>query len=499
MTVHHIVPPYLLEHLERTADDPNLRARYRQSLQHDAVLRTRPAATSSTQTEPTGDGARRVVHDAENGTSLPGVVVRSEGDPEVADPTVNQAYDGTGATWTMFNECFGRDSVDDAGLPLTSTVHYDHDYANAFWDGAQMVFGDGDGEIFGDFTISIDVTGHELTHGVTQYTAGLAYEGQSGALNESISDVFGSLAKQHHLGQSAADADWLIGAGIFRPGVGGVALRSLKAPGTAYDDPRLGRDPQPAHMSAYVETSDDSGGVHINSGIPNHAFYLLATNLGGNAYETAGQIWYTTLTSGALPATATFAQFAQATLTAAQSIHGPTSPEATAVTTAWQSVGISTSLDQPAEPAAPGTTESSEPSGAGEARPADEPGGQSAESVELMRAAKTALSTNTPPAPPTSITPTSTSPAEPTPADPDHPAPDTPANPLPSADTTPGEAAPADPDSTESASSGPASAEPADAEDPAETAPADGESPSSSDHSDEGPGEESPAVDDDRG
>ena len=139
--------------------------------------------------------------------------------------------------------------------PKPYALVFDWSYANAFWDGAQMVFGDGDGEIFGNFTGSIDVTGHELTHGVTQYTANLSYEGQSGALNESISDVFGSLAKQHHRGQSAADADWLIGADIFRPGVSGVALRSLKAPGTAYDDPRLGRDPQPAHMSGYAAAS----------------------------------------------------------------------------------------------------------------------------------------------------------------------------------------------------------------------------------------------------
>ncbi|GAA1565432.1 M4 family metallopeptidase [Kribbella sancticallisti] len=408
MTVHHIVPPYLLEHLERTADDPNLRARYRQSLQHDAVLRARPAAAPSTQREPAGEGARRVVHDAENGTSLPGVVVRSEGDDEVDDQAVNQAYDGTGATWTMFKECFGRDSIDDAGLPLSSTVHFDRGYANAFWDGAQMVFGDGDGEIFGNFTGSVDVTGHELSHGVTQYTADLVYEGQSGALNESISDVFGSLAKQHHLGQSAAEADWLIGAGIFRPGVQGVALRSMKAPGTAYDDPRLGRDPQPAHMSSYVETEDDHGGVHINSGIPNHAFYLVATALGGNAYGAAGKIWYATLTSGSLSTTATFPDFAQVTHAAAVTLFGPTSSEAEAVATAWQSVGVS--LEEV------------------EGAPA-EPGGESAESVELMRAAKTALSTPTPPAPPASAPPAPEPPAEPGPADEDAPTPDTPANP----------------------------------------------------------------------
>jgi len=194
MTVHHIIPPYLLEHLERTAPDPTLRARYRQSLQHDATFRTRPG-TVAAASESAG-GLQRSVYDAQHETSLPGTLVRAEGAEAVEDAAVNEAYDGTGATWTMYKECFDRDSIDGAGLPLISTVHYDRDYANAFWDGSQMVFGDGDGEIFGGFTGSVDVTGHELTHGVTQYTANLAYEGQSGALNESISDVFGSMVKQ---------------------------------------------------------------------------------------------------------------------------------------------------------------------------------------------------------------------------------------------------------------------------------------------------------------
>ncbi|MDX6252594.1 MAG: hypothetical protein QOF10_5954 [Kribbellaceae bacterium] len=377
MTVHHIVPPYLLEHLERTVDDPNLRARYRQSLQHDAVFRARPAAAPPTAA---GGGLTRGVHDAEHETALPGRLVRSEGGNPSSDDAINEAYDGTGATWTMFSECFGRDSVDGAGLPLISTVHYDRDYANAFWDGAQMVFGDGDGVIFRGFTGSIDVTGHELTHGVTQYTANLVYEGQSGALNESISDVFGSLAKQHHLGQSSADADWLIGAGIFQPGVQGVALRSLAAPGTAYDDPRLGRDPQPSHMSSYVQTTDDNGGVHLNSGIPNHAFYLVATALGGNAYEAPGQIWYATITSGSLPESAGFADFARATQSAAETLYGPTSPELTAVTTAWQQVGVLPSVTQPPQPP-----------------PQPPQPATAAESGDLMRAAKTALDPSKPP------------------------------------------------------------------------------------------------------
>ena len=170
-----------------------------------------------------------------------------------------------------------------------ASVHYDQDYDNAFWNGDQMVFGDGDGVIFTGFTKALDVIGHELTHGVTQFTANLDYNAQSGALNESFSDVFGSLVKQYRNGEDTASADWLIGKGILAPGIHGVALRSMKAPGTAYDDPKLGgKDPQPADMSGYVDTADDNGGVHLNSGIPNHAFFLLADQLGGNAWDDAG-------------------------------------------------------------------------------------------------------------------------------------------------------------------------------------------------------------------
>jgi Zn-dependent metalloprotease len=163
-----------------------------------------------------------------------------------------------------------------------------------------MVYGDGDGQMFknGAFTQSLDVIAHELTHGVTQFTAGLRYRMQSGALNEHFSDVFGSLVKQRFLGQTADQADWLIGEGILGPQLPGTALRSLKAPGTAFQF-----DNQPAHMDRYAELPDDgdprhdSGGVHINSGIPNHAFYLVAMAMGGNAWEKAGTIWYTTLTT----------------------------------------------------------------------------------------------------------------------------------------------------------------------------------------------------------
>jgi Zn-dependent metalloprotease len=165
------------------------------------------------------------------------------------------------------------------------TVHYEQNYDNAFWNGEQLVFGDGDGTIFGSFTKPIDVLGHEFTDAVTQFMAGLEYQGQPGALNESVSDCFGACLKQRVLGQTADRADWLVGQGIFLPGVHARALRDMAHPGTAYDDPTLGKDPQVGDMSDYVDTTDDNGGVHINSGIPNRAFYLAATTIGGDTWE----------------------------------------------------------------------------------------------------------------------------------------------------------------------------------------------------------------------
>ena len=196
-------------------------------------------------------------------------------------------------------------------------MHYEERYVNAFWDGAQLVFGDGDGEVFDRFTKPVDVVGHELAHALTEHTAGLVYEGQSGALNESVSDVFAACLEQRLRGQTAAEADWLIGSDLFLPGVEARGLRDMAAPGTAYDDPVLGRDPQPAHMDDYIDTTEDNGGVHLNSGIPNRAFHLAATAIGGSSAEGAGRIWYAALTGGRVGARTDFAGFAAATVAAA--------------------------------------------------------------------------------------------------------------------------------------------------------------------------------------
>jgi hypothetical protein len=228
---------------------------------------------------------------------------------------------------------------------VSLTVHYERSYDNAFWDGTQLVFGDGDGTLFGRFTRPVDVLGHELTHAVTERTAGLAYRDQSGALNESVSDVFASCVKQRVLGQDAASADWLIGEGLFLAGVQARALRDMAHPGTAYDDPRLGKDPQVGSMADYVHTTSDNGGVHLNSGIPNRAFQLAAVAIGGTSWEGAGRVWYAALTGGSVVATTDFAGFAAATVAAAGA-------HADAVHAAWEQVGV-TAADGSTQPPAP--------------------------------------------------------------------------------------------------------------------------------------------------
>lgn len=284
---------------------------------------------------------QRTIYDAKNGGNLPGSMVRAEGAKVKGGTPVTEAYDYSGDTYKYFKEVHERNSINARGMKLDSTVHYGEDYNNAFWNGEQMVYGDGDGEIFQRFTKCIDVIGHELTHGVTQYEAALEYEGQAGALNESFSDVFGSLVKQYVLKQTVDKADWLIGAGLFSKKVKGVALRSMKEPGTAYDDPTIGKDPQPGHMKNYVNTTSDNGGVHINSGIPNRAFYFAATELGGYAWEKAGKIWYLTLRDR-LRENSNFRDAANFTLDIATSLYGKASKEQKAVATAWDKVGIKT-------------------------------------------------------------------------------------------------------------------------------------------------------------
>ena len=332
------LPPHILRSIAENTDDPGLRERCHVALETSAQFRGARSATGQAEGL-IASSLRRTIYDAQRKTALPGKLLRGEGAKPVADVAAGEAYDGAGITYDFYSNVYGRNSVDGRGLPLDSTIHYGLHYTNALWNGRQMIYGDGDGKLFNRFTESLDIIGHELTHGVTQHTAALVYQDQSGALNEHFSDVFGILVKQYALKQTAAKSDWLIGAGIFTNAVHGAAVRSMKAPGTAYDDKLLGKDPQPAHMRHYQTMSADNGGVHVNSGIPNHAFYLAATLLGGKAWTVAGRIWYDALTT-LLKSRATFRDCARATVTAASARFGAHSEPERAVVEAWKQVGI---------------------------------------------------------------------------------------------------------------------------------------------------------------
>jgi Zn-dependent metalloprotease len=332
-----ITPPHLLRKLLESKDR-DVRESALHTLLASASIRGERNVRSLVA-EITPSNGRRTVYDCKESTDISSAkVARTEDGPQSADGAVNRAFDGLGTTRDFYKTVLARNSIDDEGMRLDAFVHFDKRLNNAFWDGRRMLFGDGDGEIFTDLTKSIDVIGHELAHGVTQYTAGLEYRGQPGALNESMSDVFGSLIKQWSLGQDAKAADWLIGADVFTPDIDADALRSMKNPGNAYNNDLLGEDPQRDHMDRYDPTSADNYGVHINSGIPNKAFYETAKAIGGNAWEAPGHIWYKSLRASVRDTN--FQQFANTTFLSAGELCGINSFQQRAVRSAWREVGI---------------------------------------------------------------------------------------------------------------------------------------------------------------
>ncbi len=287
------VPPQVLENLARAGIEEALF-----SIQQSKISREKRDIRVNDMAEFASlaavGKADRKVYDCQNQWKQRVKLVMSEGGPVKGDEAVNNAYDYAGKVRDYFKNELNRSSIDNADMDMILNVHYGVNYQNAFWDGDEMTFGDGDGEIFTSFTKSLDVVAHELAHGVTQWEANLVYKGQSGALNEHFSDVFGSVITQHVKGQTADTADWLIGDEIMGPKLYGEALRSMKEPGTAYDNDLLGKDSQPAHMNDYYTGPADYYGVHINSGIPNKAFYLVAIE-DDIGTDKAALIWYTAL------------------------------------------------------------------------------------------------------------------------------------------------------------------------------------------------------------
>ncbi|KAF4447945.1 peptidase M4 thermolysin [Fusarium austroafricanum] len=344
------VPPGILEHVAQSELlDDETRENARVTLRSDAKIREQRAAlVGPAATDQPHDPAavalvlRRAIYDGRNRSALPGTLTRAEGALRTRDRQVNNVFDGVGITVKFFHTVFGRNAIDGNGGTPRVTVHHNPDpetlgYNNAFWNSDQLVFGDGDGITFDYFADSLDVVAHELTHAITEHSAGIPYSKQAGGLNESISDIFAALVEQWHFNQTAADADWLTGQNLFPIAFKGAALRNIANPGTAFNDPILGQDAQIDHFSKYNDSLD----VHITSGIPNRAFYLIAINFGGHAWLKAGKIWYETLKDPEVRRFGqdiTFKNWADVTVNQADKLFGV--PASIVVRNAWVSVGV---------------------------------------------------------------------------------------------------------------------------------------------------------------
>ncbi|HEX8844598.1 MAG TPA: M4 family metallopeptidase [Pyrinomonadaceae bacterium] len=270
------------------------------------------------------------------------------------------AHYGAAKVYDYFLNVHGRNGIDGAGGPRTvlsingstplisSNVHFGKSFNNAFWTDSknQMYYGDGDGVQFTSL-VTLDICGHEMTHGITSRTAGLTYSGESGALNESLSDVFGAMVELYAEGQETTNT-WRIGEDAYTPATAGDALRYMDTPHSAGNYGYTAND-DPDHYSERYTGTGDNGGVHINSGIPNHVFYLVVK--GGNHAHIAGpfvtgigadkaaKIWYKALTTYMTSST-NFAGARTATLNAATSLYGAGSVEYNAVADAWTACGV---------------------------------------------------------------------------------------------------------------------------------------------------------------
>ena len=348
--IEGVIPPDLLSELaKRNPNDPSFKNTIveMEKLNKEGLAKPRLGRD---------EGGKREVYDA-MGQKLErgefGEKLRFEGEPRSGDREADAVYDYTGAVRSFYKEVFNRNSIDDNGMKMISRVNYGENFQNAYWDGVSMTYGrPGADSPFKSLAL-LDVTAHEIAHGVTQHESGLVYRGQAGALNESMSDVFGEMVEQWVNKTSSRNADWIIGQGIWKDSVNGKGLRDMLHPGTAYDDSRIGKDKQPGHMDAYVQTTKDNGGVHINSGIPNRAFAEFARSVGGYSWEQPGQIWFKARQeAGRNPS---FAQFAQATINAAKELgYNSLVPKLQA---SWGAVGV--------EPSATATDELTPSSGGG--------------------------------------------------------------------------------------------------------------------------------------
>jgi vibriolysin len=284
----------------------------------------------------------RLVHDGNGGG--PG---RTEGGPPVANALVNIAYDHLGAFYHCYSQLFGRDSYDNAGAQLVSTVYRRTQYVNAFWNGTQLVFGDGGGVTDAQLSRAVDVVAHELTHAVTEHESDLLFTGEPGGLNESLSDIFGAVCEWHSRGRVVDANTWLIGEDVWTPGVPGDAMRYMH-------NPKL----DGSSLDVYSEYQPGTD-VHYSSGIPNLAFYLLAQGgfhprlpadvpVAGIGIEKAARIFYK-LNGDLLLPTSNFLMAKGVAEQAAAQL-GYDVATVTSVRNAWLAVGVGHPPHFPEEP-----------------------------------------------------------------------------------------------------------------------------------------------------
>lgn len=333
--------------LQRFARDPELSEEVRRNFAFTAAVTQQIRAVREKQAElsvtlaqqnaislPSVAGPSRhslppgSVYDANCASALPGTLISSPGTS--TDGSAKRAYTEAEAVAEFYWEVFQRDSIDGHHMPIVSTVHYLNNFNNAFWNGTQMVYGDGDRQIFLDFTLANDVIGHELTHGVTQHSLGLSYVNEAGGLNESISDVFGSMFRQWQAKQDVNAADWLIGSNIMGPvatAKGYTCLRDMADPAAAH-----ALAPQPTNFSQYHAGMDP----HYSSGIPNLAFCKAAKAAGGHSWDKVGKIWYKALTGSSVHPNMSMKQFANVT----RKLSLADQPLHHAISTAWVAVGL---------------------------------------------------------------------------------------------------------------------------------------------------------------
>jgi Zn-dependent metalloprotease len=286
----------------------------------------------------------RATYNGNQSSSLPGTLVLTETGGSTSDTVISNAHAHAATSYDYYSTVHARDSFNNAGAQIKTTVHHQVAYNNAFWNGSQLVYGDGDGSSFSPLGNALDVGAHELTHAVTTYSANLVYSNESGALNEGTSDIMASAVEAWKDGAVSADT-WKVGEDVYTPGTAGDALRSMADP-TASGDSDY-------YPTRYTGTAD-GGGVHTNSGIANLAFKLMVT--GGThprgkttnvvtalsatpltSINMGGKIWYRALTVY-MNSTTNFAGARTATAQAATDLYGAAA--AASVNGAWDAVGV---------------------------------------------------------------------------------------------------------------------------------------------------------------